>query len=751
MSTRKRQLAAIVFTDIVGYSAIMNADEDLARRIRERHRSVFHEYTQKHGGRIIQYYGDGTLSIFHSSVEAVESCIAIQQALQEEPKILIRIGIHTGDIILDQEEIYGDGVNVAARMESACLPGGILISAKVRDDLKNHPEIRCMSLGKHHFKNIAEPVELFAVTGKGLASPPLSAWQEAVRKAKKVDTEAGKTVRIRRTNRMLIGGLAIVGAFSLLLSVLYFTKGPAPLRYEAAQNTVPEKTVSLAVLPFANFSEEENEYFSDGITEDILTLLSKIKSVHVISRTTVMGYKDTKKSLLEIGEELDADYILEGSVRRQDDQVRIVAQLIDARTDKHLWAQTYDREITKIFEVQSQVALDIATALKMQLSPAQQAELGKKGTTNVEAYDLFLQGRKYYFEYTPTDNEAAIQLFTNALALDSLFAPAWAGLGDALAQKSYRYDMGRAGLDSAMTVCLRAIELDPQLSDAYKAKGLVLHYQEKNDEAMDAYLEALEHNPSNGMATLNISSLYLAKGEMVNAFRWAKKALDLNPKDRWTQESLAGIYAGLGLYDEAIELMEDALRMNPDFSAAHHKLFYIYLELGNLEKAAFYARQCGVAAPESGCESRYLALLELSKGNLKEAKTLFEEAPPQKGLKIDWEAEVGYAFTLRKLGNPKAYELVKGFRQLLTDLKIRKDNPEYYYFQCLLEAALGNNDKALDFLQQASAYNWLYIGSIQANPIFSDLRTNPRFFEILQAAKVKMDRMRKEVELLDER
>ncbi|MBK8491273.1 MAG: tetratricopeptide repeat protein [Saprospirales bacterium] len=758
MSTRKRQLAAIVFTDIVGYSAIMNADEDQARRIRERHRSVFQECTERHDGKIIQYYGDGTLSIFQSSVEAVESCIEIQQALQQDPKIPLRIGIHTGDIILEDEEVYGDGVNVAARLESACLPGGILVSSKVHDDIKNHPGIRCKSMGKHLFKNITEPFELFAITNKGLAFPPQSEWEEAIRKAKKVAPESDKTaVGIRRTNRLLITGLAIVGAFSLLLSVVYFTQGPASERKLAAQATLVDQGYSIAVLPFANYSEDsENDYFSDGITEDILTLLSKVNGLNVISRTTMMGYKDTEKSIRDIGEELNADYVLEGSVRRQDNKVRIVAQLIDAHTDSHLWAQTYDRELTEIFEVQSQVAMDIASALKMQLSPAQQVNLDKKGTANVEAYDLYLQGRKYYFEYTAKDNEVAIQLFQSALAIDSLFAPAYAGLGDALAQKANRFGRDLPLLDSAMAVCERAIELDPELSEAYKAKGLVLHYQEKYDEAMDANLQSLKYNPSNGMATLNLASIYSMNGEMVNAIRWARKALDLNPKDKWTQVGLAKMYMTVGMHDEAIELLTDCLQLYPDFRTAHEMLFGIYLQLGNLGKAKEYARECDKHAPEATCETRLLVILELSKGNLRQARKLLEEAgvperyATQKDYETDWDAQLAYAFTLRKLHDPKAYDIIRDLRARFARLGLKKDNSEYYFMNCLLDAVEGENESALDYLQQAAAYNWLDYGGAQASPFFSDLRTNPRFFEILQSVQTRVDRMRREIELTEE-
>jgi adenylate cyclase len=752
MNTRKRQLAAIVFTDIVGYSAIMNADEDRARGMRDKHRKVFQECTEKHGGRILQYYGDGTLSVFDSSVEAVESCIAIQQALQEEPKVPLRIGIHSGDIILDQEEIYGDGVNVAARLETACIPGGILISSKVHDDIKNHPDIQTRALGKHLFKNISESFEIFAIANPGLANPSLSEWEEAIHQAHKVSPAKPRGVLPRRANQILISGLAVMGAIALLLSILYFAEPRGGKSQQIASATLAEKNLSIAVLPFANFSDNaENDYFSDGITEDILTMLSRIKGLNVISRTTMMKYKDTKKGAREIGEELGADYILEGSVRRQGGVVRIVAQLIDAKTDNHIWAQTYDRETAEIFQVQSQVATDIASALKMQLAPSGKTEVAMPHKTNVEAYELFLQGRKYYTEYTPKDNDIAIQLFQSALAIDSTFAPAWAGLGDALGQKANRFGKDPALLDSAMVVCRRAIALDPQLSDAHKALGLVYHYQGKYDEAMDAYLEALKHNPSNGMATLNVANIYRLKGELVNAVRWAQKAYHLNPKDRWTAEIMSGMYQALGMYDKSIELLNESLRLYPDFLAAHRQFFYIYLELGNLDKAAYHARQYGVFDPGSGQTERMLAGIELAKGNIRQARNMFEEARTNFPLKAEdnlyWESELAYAFTLRKLGDPKAYEIIRTLRGQVEKLVPKKDQAQYYYVQCLLDAAQGNNESALNNLQQAGANNFLNIGSIQANPVFTDLRSNPRFFEILQTIKVKVDRMRREVEL----
>ena len=499
MSPRNRQLAAIVFTDIAGYSALMREEEDKAIEIRLRHREVFDELTQKYGGKILQYYGDGTLSIFQSAVAAVECSVEMQRAFQQEPKVPLRIGIHTGDITYSEEEVYGTGLNIASRVESACYTGGVLLSAKVYDDISNHAWLKAKSVGFFEVKGMSNPLELYAITNEGIAPPEGKIVNNLKKTSAKVQPiaafqspgVANAPVNLAKKFREGVLWAAMFLAIILMgVNFLYKNESPSdPAPTEGNQ-------VSIAVLPFSNFStSKEDEYFSDGITEDILSMLSKIDNFQVISRTSTNQYKGTNKSMKQIGKELNATHVLEGSVRRDNNKVRIVAQLIDTKTDDHVWAETYDREITEIFEVQSLVAEDIAMALENKLSIEDQAELRKKPTDDLQAYDFYLQGREYYRRYTPEDNEIAINLFQKAIEVDSSYALAYAGLGDALGQKAYRFFSKPELLDSALAASQKAIDLDEKCSEGYKSLGLVYQYKGQNDKAMEAYEKGFGAEP----------------------------------------------------------------------------------------------------------------------------------------------------------------------------------------------------------------------------------------------------------------
>ncbi|MDX1409805.1 MAG: adenylate/guanylate cyclase domain-containing protein, partial [Saprospiraceae bacterium] len=397
----------------------------------------------------------------------------MQSELKTYPQVPLRIGIHLGDIHYDETEVYGHGVNVAARIEPVCNPGGIFVSHKVYQEIKNHQWLKAKSLGVYRFKNIEDDLELFAIQDKAVTFPTPADIAMIRQLSQKVNVSVAAerseavrryNVRQKRRRRQMASRWAAIGLIVLLglvavwqLSDILVPAGPDDGR------------MAIAVLPFTNMSSEpDNEYFSDGMTEDILTLLSKIEGLSVTSRTSVMQYKGTRKSTRQIARELNVDRILEGSVRRSGDRVRITAQLIDAETDEHLWAHSYDQKLTDIFDVQSQVAEDIALKLKSKLSPEDRQELQAKPAKNYTAYDIYLKGRKKYREYTAESNEEAINLFYQALEIDPDYAYALAGLGDAYAQKANHNGMNQAYLDTAILMSARAIEADPKLSEGYK-------------------------------------------------------------------------------------------------------------------------------------------------------------------------------------------------------------------------------------------------------------------------------------------
>ncbi|HET6769623.1 MAG TPA: adenylate/guanylate cyclase domain-containing protein, partial [Chitinophagaceae bacterium] len=337
-----RQLAAILFTDIVGYSAMMQRDEQRAIDLVRHHRTVLENTVTEHDGKLIEYYGDGSLCIFTSVTQAMQCAFSIQRQLNKGPVVPLRIGLHIGEIVYEDGKIMGDGVNISSRIQSLGLAGSVLFSKEIFDKIRNHTEFKSVYLGKFLLKNIAEPMEVYALANQGLTVPVKEEIEGRI-----------KDLANRGLNRQKwIIASALVLVLILIGALLFGTF--------KKQKTFTGSEKSIAVLPFKNISNDSlQQYFSDGITEDIITQLSKIADLKVISRTSVMQYKDNRKNIKEIAEELNVATILEGSVRKEGEKVRITAQLIDAKTDDHLWAETYDRNASEVFAIQSEVAQHI--------------------------------------------------------------------------------------------------------------------------------------------------------------------------------------------------------------------------------------------------------------------------------------------------------------------------------------------------------------------------------------------------------
>src|SRR6186713_2307845 len=364
-----RQLAAIMFSDMTGYTALMQQNEQLAKHKRRKLKEVLETSVAAYHGKILQYYGDGALSIFNSAIDGVNCAVKVQQTLQQEPKVDVRIGIHTGDISIEEETIYGDGVNLASRIESLAVPGSIFISEKVFDEIRNQENIKTREMGYFEFKNVQRPVRVFAITNTGIIVPTREALQ-------------GKTKQ--PTNR-------------------------------------------LAVLPFVNMSADpENEYFSDGITEELLNALTKVEGLQVTSRTSAFAFKGKNDDIREIAIRLNVDKILEGSVRKAGNRVRITAQLINAADGYHIWSENYDRNLTDIFEVQDEISNIITNKLRENLITGHNKSNGKKHVRNIEAYTLFLKGLHFRNKITPQDMRKAIDLFEQAIQIEPSYAEAYA-------------------------------------------------------------------------------------------------------------------------------------------------------------------------------------------------------------------------------------------------------------------------------------------------------------------------------------
>ena len=516
---------------MAGYTALMQRNEQLARQKRLKVKDILDRSVAAHRGTILQYYGDGSLSIFNSAFDAARSAIEIQQALMEPPVVDLRIGIHTGDISIEDDAVYGDGVNLASRIESLATPGSIFISEKVYDDLKNQPGIETVEIGHFELKNIRQPVRIFAISNEGLVVPTRDELQ-------------GKT------------------------------KPPVN---------------RLAVLPFVNMSSDpDNEYFSDGITEELLNALTKLEGLQVTSRTSSFAFKGQNDDIRQIGTRLNVDKILEGSVRKAGNRVRITAQLVNAADGYHIWSENYDRDLTDIFEVQDEISTIIANRLRENLSPEKKNEhIVKPPTRNVEAYTLYLKGLHFWNKLTPADTFKAIDCFEKAINIEPTYAQAYAMIASAYA---FLGATGQLKPEIAFKIvhtnANKALELDDSIAESHIAKASsFIFYDWKWKDAYNSLQKAIELNPAATEAHHLLSIYYIVSGKPKEAVDILKKALEHDPLSPLVNYHLSEAYVFAEMYDEAEIILNWLIEANPHMRIAIEGKGWVELMRGNYEKA----------------------------------------------------------------------------------------------------------------------------------------------------------------------
>jgi adenylate cyclase len=536
----ERKLAAVFHADVKGYSRLMEEDEVGTLRTLTAYRQVTDALIAQHRGRIVGTAGDSILAEFASAVAAVQCAVDIQQALRprnaELPpnrRMEFRIGINVGDVIVEGPQLYGDGVNIAPRLEALAEGGGICLSGTVYDQIENKLALGYEYLGEQTVKNIAKPVRVYRV----------------------IEPEAIATAQVSR-------------------------------EATALQLPLPDKP-SIIVLPFSNMSNDpEQEYFSDGITEDITTDLSKISSLFVISRNSAFTYKGKAVKVRDISREMGVRYIMEGSVRKAGERVRISAQLIDAMTDHHLWAERYDRPLADIFTVQDEIRQKIVLALKVKLTPEEQARFKRAPTNNLEAYDYFLRGWQLAFRTTKETNIQARQMFEKAIELDPQYAAAYAGLGlTYFMEWLSQWSADPQNVKRATEISQQAIVLDDALPGPHSTLGMIKLFQKQYDQATAEMERALALDPNNANGYASLTYLLFNVGRPEEAIEAAKKAVRLDPHQWQHFNGLGWAYFTAGQYEEAMAAFKRVLTYNPDYWAAHEGLAGIYSELGREEEA----------------------------------------------------------------------------------------------------------------------------------------------------------------------
>lgn len=531
----ERRLAVLMFTDMVGYTAIAQRDEALAMELLEEQRRLVRGYVARHRGREVDSIGDGFLVEFTSALEAVRCAVEIQSALREanekrpaEKRIWIRIGIHLGDVIYNGTQVAGDAVNIASRIEPLAPPGGVCVTAQVHASVLNKFEGTFESLGRPELKNVATPIEVFRISGYGQA----------------------------------VSGIS------------------------STRSTLPKERV--AVLPLANISQDPaDEYFADGMTEELISSVSRTKGLRVIARTSVMRYKGAGKSIAEIGRELNVGSVLDGSVRKAGHRIRISVQFIDTSNEEPQWSQVYDREIEDILDIQSDIAQKVAEALREHvLGSAPQSKEGR-ATSNPEAYINYLRGRQFWNKRTEASLKRAIGFFEDALKIDKRYAKAYTGLADSYATLALLEFMApHEAYPKAKEAVAKALALDVQLAEAHTSLGLIrFQYDWDWMGAEQELREAISINPSYAPAHHFFADYLKAMGRFDEALAEIEKAQELDPLSLAINTGVGHVLYLSRQYDKAIEQYKRAVDLDPNFMMTHVWFGRPYLEKGMFAEA----------------------------------------------------------------------------------------------------------------------------------------------------------------------
>jgi adenylate cyclase len=534
MSEGTRRLAAIMFTDMVGYTALGQSNESLSIALVDEQRKLVRPILSRHNGREVKTIGDAFLVDFPSALDAVRCAYDIQRATREfnitlpsEKRIHLRVGIHLGDVVDSEGDISGDAVNVASRIEPLAEDGGVCLTKQVYDHVHGKFELQMTSLGSKQLKNVSAPLEVFRM---------VMPWNDA---------KMGSPVQVDKKR--------------------------------------------VAILPLVNLSgDPSDEYFADGMTEEMISTLSSISGLTVISRTSTMQYKGAKKNLVEIGRELGAGTLLEGSVRKAGSRVRITVQLLDASEDRHLWAQNYDRDLHDIFAVQSDVASKIADSLKVRLFESEAAQISKAPTENTESYILYLKGRQYWNMRSKDAVYKAMDYFQLAIDGDPNFALAYAGIADCwTVMESWGYASTEEATPKMKQALLKALKIDNKLAEAHTAYAMELGWHEwRWDEAELEFKRAIELSPSYATAHQWYAwSVLRMNRRLEEELIEAKKALELDPLAPIMNHNLAQTYYYREEYEEAITSFKKALAINPDFQVDYEKLAFCYVATGKYDEA----------------------------------------------------------------------------------------------------------------------------------------------------------------------
>ena len=669
-----RQLSAIMFTDIVGYTSLMGKDEQKAFDLLNKNRQIQKPIIEDYNGKWIKELGDGVMASFTTVSDAVGAAIKIQTQCNAAKDFQLRIGIHLGEVVFENNDVFGDGVNIASRIQAIAEPGSIFISEAVHNSISNKKEFKTKFYITKKLKNVKEPVKIYQVLADGI----MGAQQQIAQR-----------IRPKR-NAVLIS----ISLLIILVATYFFKGGFTTQKNSQLPNSEEIVGKSIAILPFENRSnDKEQEYFSDGLSEELLNMLAKIPELKVIGRTSSFAFRGKNEDLRAIGQKLNVAHLLEGSVQKDGNKIRVTARLIKASDGGEIWSDKYDRDLKNIFALQDEIAKTVVQQLKLKLLELPSTNIS--GTGNVESYNLVLQGNYYYDKLDKENVAKAVDFYKQALAIDSTDARAWAKLADAVSRQAWQnYIDRKTGRAQARQAALKAIALDKNLADGYIELGDGDLYDRFNwKEAEKNFLKALSLEPENPRILYSLGGgLYFATGRWNDAIKLMKKCIELDPLRPLNHLNLGNILSHAGQPQDANSYYEKALQLNPQFQRAHLYLGRDYLLAGKIE----------------------LALKEMHEENLEVFRTF------------------GLALVYHASGKSReADEALKTFTE--------KFQHDWNYLLAELYAFRGEKDKALLWLENAYQKNDGWLVFLKGDPLMKHLRGDERYNTFLKKMNLPID------------
>ena len=632
-----RKLAAVMFTDIVGYTALMSLDEQKALSVLQKNMDIQKPLVEKFNGKFLKEMGDGTLLCFQSALDAVQCAHEIQQSVSDDPVLNLRIGIHLGDIVFKEGDIYGGGVNVASRIEQLADSGGIYISDQIYNAIRNKPGIKAVFVGEKMLKNISHPVKIYT-----LLSEPFP----------------------ERRNEFLATSMDKV------------------------------KGKSIAVMQFTDMSQQKDqEYFCEGMAEELINALAKVARLQVASRTSAFQFKGKGYDICEIGKKLNVQSVLEGSIRKAGNKLRITAQLVDVTDGYHLWSEKYDRDMEDIFAIQDEISLAIVDNLKIKLLRDEKNELVKRYTENKEAYNLYLKGRYFWNRRSEVGFNKAFEFFQSAIKIDPLYALPYIGIADTYNISGHFCFMNPGeAFEKARKAVKKALEIDASLGEAHSSLAWIYTYNDWNwEKAEQEYKNAIELNPEYATAHEWYALFLAGRGRIDEAITEINEALELDPLSPMINAIFGLIFIFSRRFEEAIEQFRKTIEMNPNFTFAYIWQGMAYWGIGDNDKA----------------------LVSLLK-----SETLVKDMTYSIG-------SLGMAYALAGQ-KPKA---IKTLERMETLSENKYVSPLH---KAIIYIGLINKDKAFEYIDKAYIERDSFLFYLKTLPMFDTLRSDPRFIELLK-------------------